>query len=124
MEGISLEGLDSGLKDGMSLDTMKAIQGQIDDMNLGPMGEEAGKKYTEGLNKMLEGVDVEDQQAALAELGQIDWSNADAMEQADAIMKQYGVDINTADSYWTDFAAKMKDANRALPDFSSLTTDL
>jgi hypothetical protein len=29
-------------------------------MNLGPLGEEAGKKYVNHLNKSLEGLDTED----------------------------------------------------------------
>ena len=124
MENINLEGLDSSFIENMSLGTAKALQKQVEQINLGPMGEEAGKAYTEGLNKMVAGLDAEDQQAALSKLSEVDWSSWDAMEQADAIMKEFGVDIDTSSEEWKEFTNKMRIANGAIPDFSTIKQTL
>ena len=112
-----------GVKD-LSLKTAQAIENTINDLNLGPLGEEAGKKYVDGLNKMIEGLDPEKQQEALEQLSQIDWSDWDAMEQADAIMKALGKEIDTTSEEWIIFAKNMRTAALAIPDFSKLKEDL
>ena len=112
-----------GVKD-LSLKTAQAIENTINDLNLGPLGEEAGRKYVDGLNKMIEGLDPEKQQEALDQLSQIDWSDWDAMEQADAIMKALGKEINTTSEEWVIFTQKMRAASLAIPDFSKLKEDL
>jgi hypothetical protein len=60
MEGITLTGLDPDLVAGMTLETAQAVQKTMDEINLGPLGEEGGKAYAEGLNKMVEGLDTEE----------------------------------------------------------------
>ena len=110
--------------EGMSLKTAQAFENALTEMNLGPAGEAAGEKYVEGINKMMEGVDAEDQQAALSQLSSIDWSSWDALEQADVIMKEFGVDIDTSSEYWQNFAQEMRTANGAIPDFTQLRDTL
>ena len=108
----------------MSLGTAKALESQIEEMNLGPLGEKAGEEYVNGLNKMLEGMDSKDQQAALSELTAIDWSDWDAMERAEAILSSYGKEIDSASTEWADFTHMMRIANLAQPDFSKIKNDL
>ena len=108
----------------MSLGTAKALESQMKKIELGPLGEASGQDYIDGLNKMLEGLDPEKQQEALEQLSQIDWSDWDAMEQADAIMKALGKEIDTTSEEWVIFAQKMRDASLAIPDFSKLKEDL
>ena len=110
--------------EGMSLKTAQAFENSLKEMNLGPAGEVAGETYVEGINKMMEGVDAEDQQAALSQLSTIDWSSWDALEQADALMKEFGVDIDTSSEYWQNFANEMRTANGAIPDFTQLRDTL
>mgnify|MGYP006896622272 CR=1 FL=1 len=50
----------------------------------------------------------------------MDWSSWDALDQASAIMSDYGVNIDTASTYWTTFADNMRKATVATPDFSNL----
>ena len=108
----------------MSLGAAKALESQIEEMNLGPLGEKAGEEYVNGLNKMLEGMDSKDQQAALSELTAIDWSDWDAMERAEAILSSYGKEIDSASTEWADFTHMMRIANLAQPDFSKIKNDL
>ena len=110
--------------DNVSLKTGKVIKETLDQINLGPEGEVAGQRFIEGMNKMLENVDPDDQQAALSALMNIDWSSWDALEQADQIMKQFGVDIDTSSDYWKEFAHNMQIATGAIPDFSHLRENL
>ena len=108
----------------LSLEAAKNIQKNFDQISLGPAGEEAGQAYLDGLNKMTKDLNLEDQQAAMDELGKINWTDYDAIEQADAIMKKYGVDIDTTSGEWKEFADKMRTAAGAIPDFSKLKSTL
>ena len=108
----------------LSLGAAKALEDQVSKINLGPMGELAGQEYVEHLNKMLGELDPEDQQKALEELTKIDWSDWDAMEQAEDIMKDLGVEIDSASEEWKTFTENMRKAGNAIPDFSQLKSDL
>ena len=110
--------------DDMSLDLAKKFESAVNKMNLGPMGEKAGKQFVDGLNKMTEGLDSEERTAALEQLADIDWTNPDALEQADEIMQQYGIDIERGSEEWKKFAEDMQRANQAFPDFTTLKDDL
>lgn len=110
--------------DDLSLETAQALENALDKMNIGPLGEKAGQEFTDGLNKMIGGLDAEEQQQALAALANIDWSSWDALEQADLIMQEFGVDIDTTSQEWVTFAERMRIANGATPDFSSLKDTL
>jgi len=46
------------------------------------------------------------------------------MEQADRLMKEYGVDIDTASEEWVEFAEKMRIATSARPNFEKLKETL
>jgi hypothetical protein len=46
--------------DKLSFTAAKALHDVFYDINIGPLGERAGEQFTEGLNKMLEGVKAED----------------------------------------------------------------
>lgn len=124
MEGIELTGLDPEVLGNLSVETAKNIQKTMEEINLGPLGEEGGKQYLEGLNTMVKDLDPKEQQEALAQLNNIDWSSWDAMEQADKIMKEFGVDIDTSSQEWKDFANQMRAANGAIPDFSQMVSTL
>lgn len=110
--------------DDLSLETAQALENAFDKMNIGPLGEKAGQEFTDGLNKMISELDAEQQQQALAALANIDWSSWDALEQADLIMQEFGVDIDTTSQEWVTFAERMRIANRATPDFSRLKDTL
>lgn len=110
--------------DDLSLETAQALENAFNKMNIGPLGEKAGQEFTDGLNKMISELDAEEQQQALAALANIDWSSWDALEQADLIMQEFGVDIDTTSQEWVTFAERMRIANGATPDFSGLKDTL
>ena len=108
----------------LSLEAAQSLENTISELNLGPMGEAAGEKFIAGLNTMLAGVKSEDQAAALNQLMAIDWSDWDALSQADVILQEFGVDIDLTSQEWLDFAESMRIAARAVPDFSKLKSNL
>ena len=110
--------------DDMSLETAQNLENIVDEINLGPKGKKVGEDFVKGLNEMMEGVDPEDAQEALGELSNIDWSSSDALQQADDIMKQYGVDIDTSSESFKNLAQDMQNATGVMPDFSTMTEDL
>lgn len=110
--------------DTMSIEEAKKVSNVFEKINLGPAGKAAGEQFTKGLNDMLSGLSTEDQQAALNQLMTIDWSSWDALEQADAIMQNFGVDIDTAEDSWQQFASSMRTATGAIPDFSKMQKEL
>ena len=110
--------------DDMSLGIAQALEKQIEQMNLGPLGEKAGEDYVNALNSMLGELDTEDQQKALSALTAIDWSDWNAMEQAEQIMKDLGIEIDTSSAEWQEFIENMRLANGAMPDFSQIKSDL
>ena len=119
-------GLDEKTVKGLSLETAQALSGALNDINLGPLGEAGGKEFVDGLNKMLEqgNLNTEEKQKALTQLANIDWSNWDAMEQAEAIMESFGVEIDSTSAEWIEFTNNMRTANGAVPDFTKLKSTL
>ena len=110
--------------DKLSLEASQKLQATFDKMNIGPMGKKAGRIFKSGMNEMIKSLSSDDQTAALEQLGSINWSDWDAIEQADAIMKQFGIDIDTGSEEWKKFANEMRKANLAIPDYSKLKTNL
>lgn len=108
----------------MSLEAAQNLENSLTKINLGPAGEAAGEEFVAGLNQMLEGVDAKDQQNALNSLMDIDWSSYDALEQAKALLADYGVEINLDSEYWKAFAENMRTAAGAQPDFTTIKQDL
>ena len=128
-DGIDLDvmksfGLDPKVIGDMSLETATSIQNALEKIELGPLGEAGGQAYIEGLNKMISDLNPEDQQEALSQLSNIDWSDWDAMDQAKDIMKEFGVEIDVGSKEWQEFIDKMRTANLSMPDFSKLKEDL
>jgi hypothetical protein len=69
-------------------------------------------------------LNTEEKQKALTQLANIDWSKWDAMEQAEAIMKSFGVEIDSTSAEWIEFTNNMRTANGAVPDFTKLKSTL
>lgn len=110
--------------DSLNFETAKKVSDVLSTIEAGPMGEKVGTQFVNGINDMIEGLDSEQQSAALNKLMEIDWTSWDAMEQADAVMKEFGVNIDTSSDKWIKFANNMRQATGAMPDFSKLKTDL
>lgn len=107
----------------LSLEAAQKLENITENLNLGPLGDSAGDAFAEGLNQMLEGVDADQQTAALSQLMSIDWSSWDALSQADAILQEFGVDLDLTSEQWVAFASNMRLASRSIPDFSKLKSD-
>ena len=108
----------------LSLEAAQNLENTLSELNLGPLGAEAGEKFVAGLNTMLAGVDPDKQGAALDQLMALDWSDWDALSQADLILQEFGVDLDLTADEWVTFAENMRIAARAVPDFSKLKSDL
>lgn len=109
----------------MSLSDTATLSNYIEKLSLGPAGEYAGVQFVEGLNKMIAGIDPEKQQEAFSKLlTSVDWTSYDAFDQAQAILKEYGITISETDAKWQLFVSNMRIASGALPDFSRIKTDL
>ena len=116
------EGL-KGIKE-TQLDTAKKIESVYKKIKLGPTGEAAGEQFTDGINKMLEGLNTEETQEALSKLMDVDWTSYDALKDAQAILRNLGKEIDTTSESWKGFADSMRIATNAMPDFSQVLTDL
>jgi hypothetical protein len=66
--------------DNLKFSAAKALNDVFYDIEIGPIGEKAGKQFTEGLNKMIKDLNADDQTSALNALANIDWSNWDALD--------------------------------------------
>ena len=109
----------------MSLSDTATLSNYIEKLSLGPAGEQAGIQFVEGLNKMVADIDPEKQQEAFSKLlTSVDWTSYDAFDQAQAILKEYGITISETDAKWQLFVSDMRIASGALPDFSRIKTDL
>lgn len=109
----------------MSLSDTATLSNYIEKLSLGPAGEQAGIQFVEGLNKMIADIDPEKQQEAFSKLlTSVDWTSYDAFDQAQAILKEYGITISETDAKWQSFVSNMRIASGALPDFSRIKTDL
>ena len=110
--------------DNISLSIAQSLNSQFKNIALGPLGEEAGQQWLDGLNNMLASVDPKDREAALEALSNIDWTSYDALDQADKILQQFNGDIDIGSKEWKEYAEQMRIAAGAFPDFSSLKTNL
>ena len=109
----------------MSLSDTAKLSNYIEKLSLGPVGEQAGAQFVEGLNKMIADIDPEKQQEAFSKLlTSVDWTSYDAFDQAQVILKEYGITISETDAEWQSFVSNMRIASGALPDFSRIKTDL
>jgi hypothetical protein len=64
----------------LSFNAAKALHDAFYGIKIGPLGEKAGKEFTEGLNKMIEGLSDDEQASALNQLANVDWSSWDALD--------------------------------------------
>ena len=108
----------------MTLEAAKALESQIKEINLGPLGEQAGQMYISQLNEIMKELDPEDYEKALSQLTEIDWSDWDAADKAKSIMKDFGVEIDEGSEKWKNFVSNMQIAARAVPDFTTLKQNL
>lgn len=112
--------------DDLSLEAAKSVTSQFKNISLSGAGEEAGKDYLQGLNNMIKesGIKESDQVKALEQLGKIDWTQTDALEQAQKILKSFNGTLDTGAKDWKKFGDEMKAAAGAVPDFFSMKQDL
>lgn len=108
----------------LSLETASSLTTAFGKINLGPQGKQAGEKFAEGLNKILEEAKPEDQQAILEKFANIDWSDWNAFDKAKEIMSEFGIEIDTSTDYWVQFINQMRIAGGAMPEFTTLKQNL
>ena len=117
---IDLPNLDDAVKKNMTISTAQQIENLIRVMDAGPIGEEAGKQFSEGLSTMLAGMDTKDQEEALRRIAEIDWSSYDAAYQVKDIIEDLGYQVNMTDAEFEAWNQTMNAANQAYIDYGGL----
>lgn len=110
--------------EGLSATDAEVLINAVSKYNLGPAGKEAGEQFISGINDMLSGINPDKQQEALSRLLDIDYTKADALLQADEIIKEFGGDTNVLSEDWENFTANLITAAGVKPDFSDITNQL
>ena len=115
------DSLDSAVSDKLSLGTAKALEESVEAINLGPLGEEGGRAYVDGLEMALGQANVNDSDwdAALNSLTQIDWSQWDAGDKAVQVLKDMGYELDSSNPSWQAYIESMRMANGAFQDFAA-----
>jgi hypothetical protein len=75
---VDIPGMSESLSKNMTIATAKKMQDIIGNINAGPLGEQAGQEFMDGLDTMLSGLSDKDKEKALSQLANIDWSAYDA----------------------------------------------
>ena len=121
---VAIEGMSKELTSNLTIGLSKKLNNIIDTMNTGALGEAAGQEFIWGLNTMLEGVDTQKQQEALARIAEIDWSAYDAGKQAREIIEELGGAINMTDEEFQEWVHNMNMANLAVPNADKVIEDM
>lgn len=114
----------SAFAENMSLETAQSLENTLEKISYGPLGRKAGEDFISAFESILGDLNTEDQQAALAEIANIDWTQQDAGKQAIAVMKEYGIAVDETSAEWQDLITKMRMATNATPNYTQLIKDM
>lgn len=89
--------------DKLSLDAAKKIQETMEQLELGPAGEQAGQSFLDAFNKLFKsGLSQE----AIEALAQIDWSKEGSLEEGKQILEDLGYNAENFSGYLEELAAQ------------------
>ena len=123
-DDIDLPHLNDAVKKNITISTAQQIENLIRAMDAGPLGEEAGKQFSEGLNTILAGMDLEDKEEALRRIAEIDWSSYNAAYQVKDIIEELGYEVNMTNAEFETWNQTMNAANQAYIDYGALLEKL
>lgn len=121
---VDIPGMSESLSKNMTIATAKKMQDIIGNINAGPLGEQAGQEFMDGLDTMLSGLSNKDKEKALSQLANIDWSAYDAGAQARQIVEDLGGSINMTDEEFQQWVHHMNLANVAVPNADQVIADM
>lgn len=122
--------------DSLSVGAAKNIQETFDKISYGPDGEEAAQSFIDGINNLYSQVDLakimrendmnmeEAKEYVMNALGNIDWDSYDVDQQIVTTMRDLGVEVDTTTEEYKQFIAELRHSTQAMPDFSSLISQL
>lgn len=122
--------------DSLSVGAAKNIQETFDKISYGPDGEEAAQSFIDGINNLYSQVDLakimrendmnmeEAKEYVMNALGNIDWDSYDVDQQIVTTMRELGVEVDTTTEEYKQFIAELRHSTQAMPDFSSLISQL
>lgn len=87
-------------------------------------GEQAAKKYVDGVKMALEGVDEDDVATVQSIFAGIDWTKEDALNSFANQMRGLGYEIDITDKEWADLAATMRETFKVQPDLDALVASI
>ena len=108
----------------ITISTTQQIENLIDIIDAGPLGEQAGIEFANGLATMLKNVDAKDYDEALSKIMAIDWTQYDAGEQIKDILKEMGYEINMTEEQFAQWVSTMNTANYAFLDYKNFLETL
>ena len=123
-DDIDLPHLNDVVKKNITMSTAQQIENLIRVMDAGPLGEEAGKQFSKGLNTILADMDPEDREEASRRIVEIDWGSYDAAYQVKDIIKELGYEVNMTDAEFESWNQTMNVANQAYIDYGALLEKL
>ena len=123
-KNINVDGLAAELNKNLTVATSKKFKNLIEDIEAGPMGEEAANQFISGMNTMLSGMDAKDQKEAMEKIANIDWSAYDAGKEVKDIIEELGGSINMTDEEFEQWVHNMNMANVAVPNAEQVIKDL
>lgn len=107
--------LDSNQKEALSsisLEAAQSIENAFNQISMGPLGEQGGRDYLQGLMNAIKGMDSETATKALEELAKVDFSDTEAgLEQTKEILSKFGVNVNEASEAWQSFENVINNTN-------------
>lgn len=118
------DGLSEKLSSNLSVQAAEGIQAAVKELDLGPLGEEGGKAYVNGLNLALSKVDDKDISTALNIMNNTDWTDSESIANTVDQLNDLGAEIDVDSNAWKAFTEAAKDASGSLQDFSDLKSNI
>jgi len=109
----------------MSLEATQELYNTLSNIEKIGTGNISSEDFIKNLSDMVNGIeDPEKKAEALNKLASIDWTSWDAMDQAAAIVEEFGGSINLADEKWINFADDVRKATLSFPEYDNLKNTL
>ena len=116
--------LNDAVNKNITISTAQQVENLIDVINAGPLGEQAGAEFANGLATMLKNVDAKDYDEAMSKIMAIDWTQYDAGEQIKDILKEMGYEVNMTEEQFAQWVSTMNTANYAFMDYKDFIETL
>ena len=114
-------GLLSGIKL-LTVDQANDLNDTIDQLNIGPLGEKAGKEFSKGLNEALSQAETDEEaQKILEAFSSVDWSKgSSALNDVFSLLQTQGIQLDLTSDAWDHFSDAVDKATLQFDTFDSV----